>query len=228
MPQRPVSAEVLEFLRGVDSPTVSNAIETFGVRELIAGFSGSRIRCLFPQLGVTLGFAVTCQVDTTSPGPAAVGKGLRQLCEVIDAAPKPVVLVYQDIGSRPGGAASFGDFAATLVQRIGAVALVCDGAIRDGQAIQALGFQCFASGTTASHGNPRLVNINTSVVVDGLSVEPGDLLHGDDNGVVSVPLVIVDQLPQAIEAVRRQEQAALAIVRSPDFTLDAGLKSMGH
>src|SRR6266851_3120198 len=166
----PASADALDFLRTVDSPTVSNAIESFGVRELIAGFTGSRVRCLFPELGAALGFAVTCQVDTTSPGPAAVGRGLRQLCEAVEASPKPVVLVYQDIGARPGGAATFGDYAATLMQRIGVVALVCDGAIRDGRAIRELGFQCFAAGTTASHGNPRLVNINIPVVVDGLSV----------------------------------------------------------
>lgn len=223
-----LSPEVFAALRSVDSPTLSNAIEEFRVRELTAGFTGSRVRCLFPELGVTLGYAVTAQVDSTSPGPRQIGLGLRQLAELVDASPKPVVLVYQDIGPRPGGAAFFGEFAARLLMRIGAVGLVTDGAIRDVNEVRALGFPYFAAGATVSHGNPRLVRVGVPVVVDGLYVEPGDLIHADVNGVMSVPLDIAARLPAQVEQVRALEREAFHFIQSPSFTLDAALKRMGH
>ncbi len=224
----PLSPELLTFLRSVDSPTLSNAIEAFAVRDLVIGFTGHRIRCLFPELGVTLGYAVTVQVDTTSPGPKAIGAGLRHLTELVEASPKPVVLVFQDIGARPGGAASFGEFAATLLQRLGAEALVTDGAVRDVHEVRTVGFQYFAAGTVVSHGNPRLARIGVPVVVDGLYVEPGDLIHGDINGVLSVPRTIADGLPAEVERIRALEREALDFIRGPDFTRDAALKRMGH
>ena len=224
----PLSPELLAFLRSVDSPTLSNAIEAFDVRDLVTGFTGHKIRCLYPELGVTLGYAVTVQVDTTSPGPKAIGAGLRHLTELVEASPKPVVLVFQDIGARPGGAASFGEFAATLLQRLGAEALVTDGAVRDVHEVRAIGFQYFAAGTVVSHGNPRLARIGEPVVVDGMYVEPGDLIHGDINGVLSVPPSIVDRLQAEVEKIRALEREAFAFVRGPDFTRDAALKRMGH
>ncbi len=223
-----LSPKVLEVLQEVDSPTVSNAIEALHVRDLITGFAGYGIRCMFPELGVTVGYAITAEVDTTSSGPAAIGRGLREFTKRVEASPKPVVLVYQDVGPRPGGAACIGSYSATLMKRLGAVALVCNGAIRDVNELRALGFQCFALGSAASHGNPRRVRWGGPVVVDGLRVESGDLIHGDRNGVISVPSNIAQKLPAEIDKIRAVEEAAVDLIKSPDFTLDAALKRMGH
>lgn len=223
-----VSAEVFGALQNTDSPTLSNAIERLSVRDLITGFAGPRVHCLFPNAGTTLGYAITAQVDSTSPGRPAIGAGFRQLAELVEASPKPVVLVYQDIGPRPAGAAVFGEFAAVLMQRLGTIALVTDGAVRDIKEVMALGFQYFASGTVASHGNPRILRVGVPVVVDGLYVEPGDLIHGDINGVLSVPLEIAHLLPEQVELVRRLERQAFEFIRGSDFTLDDALKRFGH
>jgi len=219
---------LLAALSQIDGPTLSNAIEALNVRELTTGFTGCRIRCIYPELGLTMGYAVTAQVDTTSPGPRKIGAGLRQLIELVGATPKPIVVIYQDIGPRPGGAASIGEYSASLLKRLGAVAFVTDGAMRDTNEVRALGLQCFALGTTVSHGNPRFLRVGVPVVVDGLYIEPGDLIHCDPNGVLSVPLDIADKLPGEIEKVRAQEREALDFIKGPDFTLDAALKRMGH
>jgi hypothetical protein len=52
--------EQLEALRQIDSPTVSNAIEHFGVRPRVEGYAGWELRCAFPEQGTMLGYAVTC------------------------------------------------------------------------------------------------------------------------------------------------------------------------
>ncbi len=223
-----LSKEVFEKLASTDSPTVSNAIESTHHRPLIEGFAGPRVRCMFPAMGITLGYALTIQVDSTSPGPPAIGAGVRQMVELLAEAPKPAVLVYQDIGPNPGGASIFGEFIATLVKRVGAIAVVTDGTVRDIAEVEALGFQYFANGATVSHGNARLVRIGVPVVVDGMYVEPGDIIHGDVNGVLNIPFEVADQLPALIDEIKSSEHATIEFLKSKDFTIDAALRRVGH
>jgi 4-hydroxy-4-methyl-2-oxoglutarate aldolase len=227
MSRNGLSPEVFGALRTLDGPTLSNAIETFHVRDRLTGYAGYRVRCLFPDLGVTLGYAVTAQVDRTSPYPPANKAPLHQLAELVEACPKPVVLVFQDIGPRPGYAASFGAFGVALMQRLGAVALVCDTAVKDLDRVRELGFQLFALGSVVSHGYPRIIRMGVPVVVDGLYVEPGDLIHGDANGVLSIPLQIADKVAAEARRLREVESETLRYVVSREFTLDGALKRMG-
>ena len=223
-----LSDEVFQKLASTDSPTLSNAIEATHVRGLIDGFAGPGIRCFFPAMGVTMGYAITVQIDTSSPGPAAIGAGLRDLIELVVKAPKPAVLVYQDIGPNRGRGAAFGEYIATLSQRLGVVALVTDGSVRDVAEVEALGFHYFAAGSTVSHGNPRLVRIGVPVVIDGLYVETGDIIHGDVNGVVKVPMEIADRLPGLIDEIRTGEKETFKYLKSSEFNYDEALRRAGH
>jgi 4-hydroxy-4-methyl-2-oxoglutarate aldolase len=220
----PLDADLFAKLAATDSPTLSNAIEATNARPLIEGFAGPDVRCLFPQLGVMLGYAVTVQIDTTSPGPPAIGVGLRELTERVEASPQPTVLVYQDIGPRRGGAAIFGEYAARLMMRLGAVGVVTDGAVRDVPEVEALGMHYFARGSVVSHGNPRLVRVGVPVVIDGLYVETGDLIHGDANGILKVPIAVAADLPPIIDRVRTGEHATFEFLKSPEFTRDEALR----
>jgi 4-hydroxy-4-methyl-2-oxoglutarate aldolase len=222
-----VSAEAFRMLQHVDSPTLSKAIEPHDLRDRLTGYAGYRVRCLFPELGVTLGYAVTAQVDRTSPLPRVNSAPLRELAKRVEESPKPVVLVFQDIGARPGYAATFGYFGVALMKRLGAVALVCDTAVKDVDQVRALGFQYFALGSVVSHGYPRIVRMGTPVVVDGLYVEEGDLIHGDANGVLSVPLEIADKLAPEATRLRQLEDEAVRSIDTPDFTLETTLKRYG-
>src|ERR1035437_612764 len=57
-------ANLIEYLKTIDSPTLSNAIETLNLQRRDAGFTPLQIRCLFPELGRLCGYAVTAQVET--------------------------------------------------------------------------------------------------------------------------------------------------------------------
>lgn len=223
-----LSDEVFRKLASTDSPTLSNAIEATNVRALTDGFAGPSIRCFFPAMGVTMGYAITVQIDTSSPGPAAIGAGLRDLIELVVKAPKPAVLVYQDIGPSRGRGAAFGEYIATLSQRLGVVALVTDGSVRDVAEVEALGFHYFAAGSTVSHGNPRLVRIGVPVVIDGLYVETGDIIHGDVNGIVKVPSDVADQLPALIDGIKEGEKETFAFLKGSEFNYDEALRRAGH
>ena len=164
-----VPPPVMTLLRQLDGPTLSSAIEQFSVRDRLTGYAGYRIRCLFPELGPMLGHAVTAQVDRTSVQPSSARAPLRELAQLVALSPKPVVLVFQDVGPRPGYAAAFGSYGVALMQRLGAVGLVCDTAVKNLAEVRALGFQYFSLGSVVSHGYPRIVRMNVPVVVDGLS-----------------------------------------------------------
>ena len=92
-----LSHEQLSSLRRIDSPTVSNAIETFKLRPRVAGYVGYDIRCIFPELPPTVGYAVTCTVDSTTE--ERQGIGFQRLYELLANAPKPAIVVMQDVGT---------------------------------------------------------------------------------------------------------------------------------
>jgi 4-hydroxy-4-methyl-2-oxoglutarate aldolase len=69
--------------------------------------------------------------------------------------------------------------------------------------------------------------MGTPVVVDGLYVEEGDLIHGDANGVLSVPLEIADKLAPEATRLRQLEDEAVRSIDTPDFTLETTLKRYG-
>ena len=58
----------IPYLKTVDTPTLANAIEELNVRPRSEGFAPLDIRCLFPEMGRMVGYAVTAQVETVSRG----------------------------------------------------------------------------------------------------------------------------------------------------------------
>lgn len=213
------STEWIDYLLGIDTPTLVNAIELLHVRPNHEGFTPLQIRCLFPELGRMCGYAVTAQVETcTQCEPFELDRFL-ELYQGVHASPKPAVIALQEIGGHADYAAHCGEVMATFFTRLGAVGLVSDCGVRDIPEVRRLGFHYFARGTVASHGNYRIARPGVPVQIHGLVVKPGDVLHGDENGLIGVPAGIDDRLPEAVETVRRRERKVMEYVRGADFAL---------
>jgi regulator of RNase E activity RraA len=222
-----LTATELEQLRRIDSPTIANAIETFGVRPHTSGFMGCDIKCLMPELGTMVGYAVTATADSQTDGEAFDPKVWWDVLNAIDASPKPAVLVFQDIGPRPTHSCHFGDGMATITNRLGAIGLVTNGGVRDMAGVRALGFRFFASGIVVSHGNFRVVSTGHPVEVSGVRIEPGDLIHGDENGVVLIPSEIGARVIHAANEVIAEESELIGYYRGEDFSLAAVGRRLG-
>ncbi len=215
-----LTPQQLEELRLIDSPTISNAVERFRVRPRLEGFAGWDLRCVFPDLGSTVGYAVTCTADSTTET-RADDRGLLRLWAALEAAPKPAVLVIKDIGPERSRSCHMGEVMATTAKALGAVGCISDGGLRDVVEVRALGgFQYFCPGIVVSHGNPVICEVNVPVTLAGMAVAPGDLLHGDGNGVLVIPEAVADRVAAEAMQVRADEKAVLDFVRSPGLTVE--------
>lgn len=207
-----------EFLSGVDSPTIANALERLELRDRSTGYVGGRIRCDFPELGVMVGRALTVTVSNALGRPARQD-GYWDLWERLEAMPGPVVIVMKDASTTPSRVAYAGEIMATLAQRLGAVGFVTDGALRDLEEVRAKGIHYFSRYTVASHANFELAQVGDPVLLDGETIATGDLLHGDANGLVVVPWASLDDLSEAVQHVQDGEARDLAYIEGPEFTL---------
>ncbi|MFI5336315.1 MAG: RraA family protein [Opitutales bacterium] len=217
----PLSPDTLEALRRLDACTLANAIETFQLRLRNEGFASGAMRCLFPQLRPMVGYAVTVKIRGSSP-PTGARTYLDRTdwWDYIQSMPGPRVIVVQDVSTRPGLGALLGEVHINILQALGCVGAVTNGAIRDLPAVSAMGFQLFAGNLSVSHSYVHIVELGTPVEIDGLTIRSGDLLHGDLHGIQTVPSEIAPELPAAAAHIQAHEQALIALCRAPGFTLE--------
>ena len=216
--QIPLTEPLITFLRSVDSPTVANAVEPFAVRDRCDGFIGGSVQCQFPELGTMVGRALTVTMTNGSGAPAS-RDGYWRMWDALDAMEGPVVLAIQDVSGAPHRVAYAGEMMATLAQRLGAVGMVTDGALRDVNEVRALGFHYFMRFPVVSHANFSITSVGEPIELDGQRVETGDLLHGDANGIVIVPDAVFDGIEDAVQGIRDREGAQLEYMRSDAFSL---------
>ena len=215
-----LSGETLAKLREIDTPTASNAVESFGVRPRTLGHTDASIECMFPEMGVALGYAVTFTTSEYAPGEERAHTSRIALYEAVAAAPKPCVLVQQDVGPKPRSACLWGEIMSNLFSRLGAEGVVTNGVVRDIDAMREAGFKTWCAGMTVSRGDVRVVAVNTPVAVGGMAVVPGDLIHADGGGAVVVPKEIAAEVPETAERVLAKEADLLAAIRADDFSLE--------
>ena len=216
MTRAELDPSVLEALKRFDSPTLSNAIETFAIRPRDEGYMSMDIRCMFPELGPMVGYAATATIRARGP---AQGDQTALYQHVRDV-PGPRVVVVQDLDDPPGCGSLWGEVNATIFGALGCAGCVTDGCVRDLNEARAMGFQFFARGPGVSHAYVRVENAGQPVTVGGLRVSPADLIHADQHGVLLIPREVAAELPAAAERVISAEQTLLEWVRSSDFDAD--------
>lgn len=226
-PVEGIAKKHLEFLKGVDSPTVANAIEPFKVRDRTEGFIGGEVKSLFPEMPPMVGTALTVRM-TNRPGPIAPREPWWDMFEALSEIPAPSVLVVQDISGHASRVALAGEVMATLATRLGAAGMVTDGGLRDVHEVRALGFGYFAKYVVVSHANFDIVDIGNPITLDGQVVRTGDILHGDANGIVIVPREVLDGLPEAVEEVRTRERATMDYIKSAEYSIAEAKKRAGY
>lgn len=218
---QPISPETLKILGGLDTCSIVNAIECFDVRLRNEGFTDARIHCCLPELPPMLGYAMTLRVRSSSPS----WKGENYLDRndwwtQLQTLPAPRVLVIEDVDRHPGTGAFIGEVHAAILQALGSVGAITNGAVRDLARVERLGFRLFSGSVAVSHAYMHIVEIGVPVTIGGLRISPGDLLHGDQHGVVHIPTAIADKIPEAVACIRERERRIVDFCRSTAFNVE--------
>lgn len=119
---------------------------------------------------------------------------------------------FSDVGQ-------FGDCLLTCFKAKGAAGLVTDATVRDGRHILERDIAVFTGGPTVpgalmhmsrdgtSHGLVA-VDVNTPIMCDGVCVRPGDIVIGDTDGVMVIPIEVADRVAELGQAQGRLEELA--------------------
>jgi 4-hydroxy-4-methyl-2-oxoglutarate aldolase len=220
---RPLSPAQLAELRQLSTCVTASAIETFGVRLHNTGFADSRIGCIFEELPAVVGYAATARIRSADPPMERHGYFYYDRADWwnhIRTVPEPRVVVIEDLDERPGLGAFVGAVHAQILQAMGCVALVTNGAVRDLPEIRPSGFQLFASNVAVSHAYAHVFDFGGKVRVGRLEVSPGDLVQGDLHGVQTIPLEIADQVPAAAREILKRRKRLIDLCRSKEFSVE--------
>jgi 4-hydroxy-4-methyl-2-oxoglutarate aldolase len=211
----PLSSEVFDLLRATNTPTIANAIELLSIRDRMAGFTRGKIQRVCGGPGPILGFAVTVKIRSAQKPTNPIS--LRAYWDHIANIPGPRIVVVQDL-DQPSGGAWWGEVNSNIHRALGCIGLVTDGTVRDLDEVRPLGFQFFAAGIAVSHGYAHPVEFNTPVTVDGMAVQPSELIHADGHGAISIPVDEAVAVLKAVAAVERYERPILQLCKSTDFS----------
>lgn len=222
------SDPLMTRLAAYDTPTVCNAIELFDIRPRNQGYMDGRIRCCFPEFPPMVGYAATVQfgADAIPSGGRAAYDWMADQAEGFANLPGPPVLVFQDLDDPPV-AATFGEVMCTAYQRFGGAGLITSGGGRDIDQVREIGFPAFVGSTISAHGYCHFKQIGVPVRVGGITVNPGDLLHGDVNGVTTIPSEIASEVPDTCAELAEAEKLVLDYMKS-DAPTPAGLRQAGE
>lgn len=215
-----LSTKELNALRSISTPTVSNAIELFNVRPKNEGFMSGEIKCIFPDMGVMVGYACTAVMLASWPDKEREEPLDFRMYEHILQIPAPRVVVVQDIDQPPCIGSLWGEVNGNIHKALGCVGVVTNGGVRDLDEVHEMGFHFFAAQVIPSHAYDHLVDVGNPVKVGGLVVNPGDLIHADKHGVLVIPHEVASELAEAARRVEESERGLINLCKSPDFTLE--------
>jgi regulator of RNase E activity RraA len=216
----------LRLLAQYDTPTISNTIELFEIRPRNEGYMDGRIRACFPEMPPAVGYAATATMRCAFPRREGdVYGSLDEQVARFAELPGPPIVLFQDLDDPPV-AATFGEIMCTTYQSFGAAGLITSGAARDLDQVRRIRFPAFSNGAICSHGYSHIVDLHRTVRVGGITIQPGDLIHADVNGVVIIPLEIAAEVGEVAAEFAAAEAHVLEYLKAakPEVKAFAGAR----
>src|SRR5271154_5934140 len=208
-------------LRELTTCVVASAIETFQVRLPNTGFADSSIRCMFHEHPPIAGYAATARIKTSNPPIEGHGYSYERSdwWNHILSIPAPRIVVIEDTDDTVGLGAFVGEVNANILLALGCVGLVTNGGVRDLSEVRSSGFQMFAGNVSVSHAYAHVFDFGGTVEVGHLKVSPGDLIHADRHGVLTIPAETAEKIPHAAQEIQEKRKSLIELCGAPDFSV---------
>lgn len=199
---------VLDRLAALPVPTLTATLFAMGIRStFLAGLSP-----IDPQNARFVGVAYTLRaLPVREDLLTAVGDGTAPNHHRLAMATVSAGEVIVTDSGADAGLSFFGELISTYLARKGVAAIVTDAGIADVGDVAATGLPVFCRGSAPIPGPARRLVLDTQCAVDcmGVTVLPGDVLVGDQNGVAVIPRAMADAVVEAAEEKERLERFLL-------------------
>ncbi len=214
-----IEAGTLDLLRDLPVATLSAQLRRLGISSTVIG----GLDVLRPDLRL-LGIARTLRyLPLREDLAASLGMGVqRAMLETIRPGDVLVIDARGDLG-----AGVIGDISAQRAAVLGAAGVVTDGPLRDAATLATFGLAVYHRGVHPAQPSQRHVpyDADRAVALAGVTVEPGDLLVGDHDGIAVIPVARAAEIAAGAAAQEDEERFVAAQVANGESL--AGLFPMG-
>jgi regulator of RNase E activity RraA len=209
-PSMRIAPEIIEQLKHVSTATLSSQLHKRGFRQLVMrGVAPLRPDLRLAGQAFTLRY-IPAREDLERSGEFD-NRTNKQRLAVEQVGPGDVLVIDARGDMRAG---TLGNILATRIAGRGAAGIVTDGAFRDAPAIRSLDLPTYAGG---SHPNISFtihhpIDINVPIACGGVAVLPGDVIVGDAEAVIVIPLAVAEEVARDAYAQEQREEFILAKV----------------
>lgn len=191
--------ELLNRLKKLDTTCVSDAMDKLGVE-----------CCLYDIKPIQKGQKICGRAYTVHYMPCGAVKGT--VGDFLDDVQPGQVVVIDNAGRTD--CTVWGDIMAKTAKAVGIEGTVIDGVCRDIPAVLECGYPIFSKGYYMRTGKDRVYvdAVNVPVQVSGVEVCPGDVIMGDDTGVLVIPYGMLEKVLPIAEEIDQKEQQILKLV----------------
>ena len=228
---------MLAELKNFDTPSITNVVATYPDSPTCLGlynpwsenwYTDQSIRCMYPELGRRVGYAVTCVYGL--PDPAFNRLSFNDVLEALEASPRPTILALQQkfpahIAGKVGLA---GGNMVSAMRALGCLGLISNGPSRDLDEVREMDFQYLLSGVTPGHGAMAVHAVNVPVTVAGMDVAPGELIHMDENGACKFPAQHLEAVLTNARALQQEEAARMKALQAAKSAAELRAIFAGH
>ncbi|MBY0293573.1 MAG: RraA family protein [Alphaproteobacteria bacterium] len=212
---------LIEALRHFSTPTICNAIEMLKSRLRNEGYAiNTNLTNHNPHPQSMVGYAITFKIRTSDPPiKDHYYEDREDWWDRVLSIPSPRIAVIQDLDFPTGVGSVVGIIHALIFKSLGCIGIVTNGAIRDISLIRKEKMHIYSNKLVPSHAYSHIVEVGSPVTIAGLTIKSGDLMHGDDNGIASVPINSVETILLNAEKIFQEEKKIIDFCHSKEFSL---------
>jgi len=209
-----LSKDLIEKLKKLDAASISDALDKLGITGGLLGLKP-----------VHTGKVICGQAFTVKYIPCGQEKGT--VGDFLDDVETGQVVVLDNAGR--DYCTVWGDIMSLYATMKNVEGTIIDGVCRDVPEIRRLGYPIFTKGHYMVTGKERVEvqSVNENVAVSGVQVRPGDVIFGDDTGVLVIPYDRVEDILAVTEGIEKKE-ALIREALEAGKTLRQAREEMGY